>query len=123
MLKNQRKIKYPKIESILLRKIREIYQDKLDIELDNISYKLFDRTLVITIEGIITSPEKLLQQNDRRDLARQVRKSIDGIIQPQIQKIIEEVLEVKVIDFLSDTTIDNNLTGAIAIFEFKPQDF
>lgn len=43
------------------------------------------------------------------------------MIHPQIQTIIEEVLNVKVVDFLSDTTIDNNITGAIAIFEFKPK--
>ncbi|NJK58582.1 MAG: DUF2294 family protein [Pleurocapsa sp. SU_5_0] len=39
-----------------------------------------------------------------------------------MQDIIEEVLDVKIIDFLSDTTIKSNLTGAIAIFEPKPKD-
>lgn len=113
-------IKFQKIESILLEKIKDVYQEELEHNLDNISYKLFDRTLVITLEGIVTSPEKLLKNNDRVDLAKQVRKAVDGVIHPQIQNIIEEVLDVKVIDFLSDTTIDNDITGAIAIFEFKP---
>ena len=89
--------------------------------MDNISYKLFDHTLVITLEGIITSPEKLLKENDRLDLAKQIRKAVDGVIHPQIKNIIEEALDVKIIDFLSDTTIDNDVTGAIAIFEFKPK--
>lgn len=40
---------------------------------------------------------------------------------PQIKNIIEEVLNVNVVDFLSDTTIDNKVIGAIAIFEFKPK--
>ena len=121
MSMNHKKIKYQKIESILLQKIRCIYHDKLNCELDNISYKLFDRTLVITIEGIITPPEKLLQKNDCPDLVEQVRKAVDAMIHPRIQNLIEEVLEVKVIDYLSSTTIDNDITGAIAVFEFKPK--
>jgi len=110
-----------KIESLLSQKIKDIYQDQLEHELDNISYKLFEHTLVITLEGTITTPEKVLKDNDRHYLAKQVRTTIDSVIHPQIQNIIEEVLDVKVVDFLSDTTIDHNLTGAIAVFEFKPK--
>ncbi len=118
---NHKVIKFKQIESLLSQKIKDIYQDRLEHTLDNITYKLFDRTLVITLEGTITSPEKLLKDNDRLDLAKQVREAIDRIIHPQIQSMIEEVLDVKVVDYLSDTTIDNDLTGAIAIFEFKPK--
>ena len=89
-------------------------------QLDNISYKLFNRTLIVMLEGTITSPEKLLKDNNLLFLAKQVREAIDSVIYPQIKEIIEEVMNVKVIDFLIDTTIDNNLTGAIAILEFKP---
>lgn len=115
-------IKFNQIKSLLSQRIEDIYQQQLDHKIDTISYKLFDNTLVIILEGIITSPEKLLQDNDYLCLAKQVRKAVDHVIHPQIQSIIEEVLDVKVIDFLSDTTINNNLTGAIAIFEFKPKE-
>lgn len=116
---NDKIIKTKKIESIISQKIKDIYQVELEHKLENISYKLFDHTLVITLEGIVTSPEKLLKNNDRLDLAKQVRKTVDSVIHPQIQSIIEEVLNVKVIDFLSDTTLENDMAGAIAIFEFK----
>lgn len=119
---NDKVIKFKQIESLLSRKIKNIYRDRLEHKLDSVSYRLFDRTLVITLEGIITSPEKLLKDNDHLDLARRVREEIDATIHPQIQDIIEEVLDVKVVDYLSDTTIDNDITGAIAIFEFKPKD-
>ncbi len=118
---NKKGIKIRKIETLLSQKIKDVYQDKLEHQLDNISYRLFERTLIIMMEGTITSPEKLLKSSARLDLAKQVRESIDSVIHPQIKDIIEEVLNVKVIDFLSDTTIDNDLTGAIAIFEFKPR--
>jgi uncharacterized protein YbcI len=119
---NTKTIKIKKIEPLLSQKIKNIYQEQLEHQLKNISYKLFDKTLIITLEGSITSPEKLLKNHDRLDLAKQVREAIDSVIHPQIQKIIEELLNVKVIDFLSDTTIDNDMTGAIAIFEFNSND-
>lgn len=119
---NKKGIRIKQIESLLSRKIRNVYRERLEHKLNNISYKLFDRTLVIILEGTTTSPEQLLKENDRLDLAKQVREAIDRLIHPQIQDIIEEVLDVKVVDYLSDTTIDNDMTGAIAIFEFKPKD-
>ena len=118
---NQTLTKTKQIENLLSQKIRNIYKYQLEHQLDDISLKIFDRTLIVILEGTITSPEKLLTKNDRLDLAKKVRKTIDLFIRPQIKNIIEEVLEVKVIDFLSDTTIENNCTGAIAILEFKPK--
>lgn len=115
-------LKINQIKSILSQKIEDIYQQQLEHKIDTISYKLFDNILVIILEGIITTPEKLLKDHDHLHLAKQVRKAVDNIIHPQIQDIIEEVLDVKIIDFLSDTTIKSNLTGAIAIFEPKPKD-
>lgn len=114
--------KIKKIESLLSQKIKNVYQERLDHRLDNISYKLSNRTLIVTLEGSITFPEKLLQENDRLYLAKQVRKAIDRILHPQIRNIIEEELDVKIVDFLSDSTVENNLTAAIAIFDFKPTD-
>ena len=116
---NNKVIRIKQIESLLFRKIKNVYRERLEHKLYNVSYKLFDRTLVIILEGTITSPEKLLKNNDHLDLAKQLREAIDRVIHPQIQDIIEEVLDVKVVDYLSDTTIDNDMTGAIAIFEFK----
>ena len=81
-----------------------------------------DCTLIIMLEGTITLPEKLLKNNDRHCLAEEVRKLIDSIIHPQIQSSIEDILNVRVVDFLSDTTIEQNMTGAIAIFEFESKD-
>lgn len=118
MSKNIAKIE--NIDFLLSNKIRDIYQKQLNHQLNNISYKLFDRTLIIILEGTITTPEKILKNNDNLKLAQEVREKIDNLIQPQIKNIIEESLNVEVIDFLSDSTIDLDLTGAIAIFE-KPK--
>ncbi|MBE9167204.1 DUF2294 domain-containing protein [Pleurocapsales cyanobacterium LEGE 06147] len=109
------------LEKILSPKIKSIYKKQLEHQLSNISYRLFERTLVVILEGTVTPPEQLLKQSNCQQLAEQVRRAIDRIIQPQIKTTIEEAMNVKVIDFLSDTTIDTNRTAAIAIFEFHPK--
>lgn len=113
------KNKFNQVKYLLSEKIKNIYQEQLEHDLDNVSYKLFDHTLIVILEGAITSPEKLLKDNDHVFLAKQVRAAIDDAIHPQIKSIIEEVMDVEVTDFMSDTTIENNITGAIAILEFK----
>lgn len=110
-----------KINLLLSQKIKDIYQKKLGHKLDNVYYRLFDNTLIIMLDGTITSPEKLLKNNAHLDLAKEVRQVIDSVIQPQIQNTVEEILDVKVIDFLTDTTIDNDITGGISIFESSPR--
>ena len=117
---NKKNIRLKNIEHLLSQRIKNIYQEQLEHNLDNISFQLFDRTLIITLEGIVTSPEKLLKESNSYSLAKKVREAIDNVIHPQIKDVIEEVLDVKVIDFLSDTTIEHDFTGAIAIFEIKP---
>ncbi|MEL6438205.1 MAG: Na-translocating system protein MpsC family protein [Cyanobacteria bacterium J06621_8] len=109
------------LESTLSLKIRNVYQKQLEHQIQHISYKLFDRTLMITLEGIITSPEKLLKENERFDLMQQMRTVLDDVVHLQIQTVIEETLNVKIVDYLSDTKIDNDISGAIAILEFKPK--
>lgn len=116
---NRKAIIIKRIESLLSKKIKGIYQNQLNHKLNNISYDLSDRTLIITLEGIVTSPEKLLKDNNHAYLAEQVREAIDSVIHPQIQSTIEEVLDVKVADFLSSSTLEHDLTGAIAIFDFE----
>jgi uncharacterized protein YbcI len=112
-----------KLESVLSKKIKDIYEARLKHQVTDISYKLFDKTLIILIEGTVTPVEQLLNQSDRRELAKQVRNVIDNIVHTEIKILIEEVINVKIVDFLSDTTINSNRTGAIAIFEFKPESF
>lgn len=108
-----------KLESVLSKRINEIYKAHLKQPLNSISYQLFDKTLVIVIEGSVTQVEQILNENERQQLAKQVRNAIDDIVNPQIKNTIEEIMDVNVIDFLSDTTTNSNHSAAIAIFELK----
>ncbi len=115
-------IKYQHLENLLSERIQNLYYEQLKHEIDEITYHLFDNTLIITIEGALTPPEQFLNANEHKKLAEQVREVIDRLIQPQIESSIEEVMNVEVVDFLCDTTIDTSRTGAIAILGLKPKD-
>ncbi|NJL84438.1 MAG: DUF2294 domain-containing protein [Chloroflexaceae bacterium] len=108
------------ITSHLSTRIRELYEHELDHQVSAINYHLFDQTLILILEGTVTPPEQLLTRISQKDLARQVRDVLDRLVQPQIRTLIEEVMNVEVVDFLSDTAIESGRTGAIAIFEFRP---
>lgn len=107
------------LTTILSNKITQLYEGKLEHQLKEITYHLFDNKLMIIMEGTVTSPEKLLNCSQQQELAQEVRTVLDNVIQPQIKQLIEEVINVSVIDFLSDTTLATDRTGAIAIFELK----
>jgi uncharacterized protein YbcI len=117
----KRSLVLKKLESVLSKKIKDLYQTRLNHQITNIDYHLFDRTAIVMMEGIITPVEQLLNEADRQELAKQVRNVIDDVIYGEIKKFIEEAIDVTVVDFLSDTTIDSDRAGAIAIFEIKPQ--
>ena len=116
-------IKSKKLETILSERIQNLYQKQLQHKIEEITYHFFDNTLIIMMEGTLTQAEQLLNENQHQQLAKQVRKVIDKLIQPKIITSIEEVMDVKVVDFLCDTTIDTSRTGAIAILGFKPKNY
>ncbi|MEB3279195.1 MAG: DUF2294 domain-containing protein [Lyngbya sp.] len=105
-------------EQLICERIQKVYVQQLDQELNRISCRIFEGVMVLILEGVITPPEKLLNQNHHFRLVNRVRSVLDRIIQPKIKDLIEQTLSVTVIDFLCDTTIDTSRTGAIVIFEF-----
>jgi uncharacterized protein YbcI len=108
-----------KLENLLSNQIKSLYQKELKHELKKINYELFNDKLIIIMEGTLTRPELVLNETNRKELAKKVRNLFDKILQPQIKNSVEQVLNVTVTDFLSDTNIETSRTGAIAIFELE----
>jgi uncharacterized protein YbcI len=67
----------------------------------------------------VTRPEQILAEADE-PLAQQVRKDLDAAIRPQLQELIQDVLNVDVLDILSDTTLETGRMGIIVILAKKP---
>ena len=104
------------IERTLSQQIQKIYREHLDHTTDKVSCQLFKDKLVVIIEGALTQPEQLLlkKKNDK-ELVEQVRSDLDEAIRPRMISLVEEVLNRKVSDLISDTTLDTGRSGVIVI--------
>lgn len=109
------------LERVVSQRLQALYRETLGHQPGNIICQLFDQTLALVIENSITPPEKLLANNGHLDLAEQVHSDLYKTIKPQIKQLLEDILQVSVIDLLSDATLETGRTGAIAILSATPQ--
>jgi uncharacterized protein YbcI len=109
------------LERLLSQKLQALYREQLGHQPGKVTCQLFDEKLAIIVEDSITSPEQVLASNGQTELAEQVRTDLDKAIQPQIKDLIEEILNVSVLDLLSDATLETGRTGIIAILEVMPE--
>lgn len=109
------------LERLLSQRLQSLYRTQLGHQPGKVTCQLFDEKLAIIIENSITPPEQLLANTGKAELAEQVRSDLDEAIQPQIRAAIEEVLNVTVLDLLSDATLETGRTGIIAVLEVTPE--
>ncbi|NJS16741.1 MAG: DUF2294 family protein, partial [Nostocaceae cyanobacterium CSU_2_110] len=81
--------------------------------------RFLDDKLTIIIEDAVTKPEQLLMAAGHQDVVKKARGRIEEILQPQLQKIIEEVTNSQVKDILFATHLDTNYVSIIALFADK----
>lgn len=109
------------MERMLCQRIQALYRNSLGHQPGKVTCQLFEAKLAIVIEDSITPPEQLLAEQGQRELAEQVRSGLDDVIQPQIKELIEEVLNVSVLDLLTDATLETGRSGIIAILTEAPE--
>ena len=78
-----------------------------------------DEKLAIVLENSVTRPKQILAEADE-PLTQQVRKDLDAAIRPQLQELVQEVLNVDVLDILSATTLETGRMGIIIILAKNP---
>ena len=109
------------LERKLSQEIQAFYRRYLGHQPSKVTCQLFDSKLAVVIEDSITSAEKILLEEGKNDLAEEVRSNIDDAIQPELKKLIEKIIQVSVLDTLSDATLDTKRTGIIAVLEDTPK--
>jgi uncharacterized protein YbcI len=109
------------LERTLSQRIQAFYRDLLGHQPSKVTCQLFDQKLAIIIEDSITTAEELLVTKGNEQLAEQVRSSLDDAIKPQLKTLIKEILEVDVVDLLSDATLKTGRTGIIVVLTDSPQ--
>jgi uncharacterized protein YbcI len=108
------------IQRTLAQRIQALYRDQLGHQPSKVTCQLSDSNLTIILENSITQPEQLLAQTGRQELAEQVRSDLDEAIQPQLKTLIENILNVQVVELLSDATLETGRTGIIALLTDTP---
>lgn len=120
MTKNPAQPTVGQLERELAQRIHALYRSQLNHQPTKVTCQLFDNKLTVVIENAITQPEKLLSDNGSRALVDQVRVRLNEIIQPQMQQLVEDTLQVSVVDVLSDMTINTGRGGLIVILDQVP---
>jgi uncharacterized protein YbcI len=108
------------VERSLSQRIQALYRKQLGHRTGKVTCQLFDAKVAIVIEDSITQPEQLLAQEGKEELVEQFRGDLDQAIQPKLKNTIEEILQVQVLDLLSDATLETGRTGIIAVLDKAP---
>ncbi len=109
------------LERTLSQSIQALYRQELGHQPSKVTCQLFEDKLAIILEESITPAEEILLQEGQDKLAEQVRSSLDDALNFKLKNLIEEVIEVEIVDLLSDSTLETGRTGIIALFNKTPE--
>lgn len=109
------------LEREISQKIQALYKKALGHQTGRVTCQLFDRKIAVILEDSITQPVQLLVQEGQLELAEKVRTDLNAAIQPQIKNLVAQILNVSVLDVLSDTTLETGRTGLILVLAHTPE--
>mgnify|MGYP002777182077 CR=1 FL=1 len=108
------------LERTLSQKIQALYRTQLGHRLGEVDCQIFDQKIAIVLENSLTQPEQLLAHQGNQELVLELHSNLDEAMRPQLTQLIEEVVGVSVVDFMSDATLETERTGMIAILSTHP---
>lgn len=108
------------IEREVSQKMQSLYKKHLGHQPSKVTCQLFDSKLAIVLEDSVTQPEKLLAEKGQTDLAQRVHDNLNDAMQSQIRSLVGSILDVEVIDIMSDATLETGRTGVIVILSNTP---
>lgn len=109
------------LERSLSQRIQHLYHENIGHRPDKVTCDIVDNRIHIIMENAVTQAEQLLNNTGKEDLTEQVRLELEQAIKPLLTELIEELVEVEVVDLLSDTTLETGRSGIIAVLSEKPE--
>lgn len=109
------------LERQLSQTIQSLYREKFGHLPSKVVCHLFSDKLAIIIEDAITAIEKLLIENSRLDLAENMRSAVNRDFSVQVKQTINEILKVEIIDIISESCLNSDYLGMIAILNNAPE--
>jgi uncharacterized protein YbcI len=108
------------LERKLAQRIQALYRTHLEHRLTEVSCQVFDNKVAIILENSVARPVQLLAAQGKQELAEQMRSNLNEVLEPQLKALVEEVVGVEVIDWLSDAKLESGRSGTIAILASQP---
>lgn len=109
------------LERNLSQRIQALYRSYLESQPAEVACQIFDNKIAIVLQNFTTRPVQLLAEQGKRELAQQVRFTLNKALEPQLKALIEEEVGIAVIDWLSDAKLESGHIGTIAILADTPQ--
>jgi uncharacterized protein YbcI len=103
------------LERTLSQQLQKLYRDNLGHATGKVSCRLFEDKLTIVVEDSLTQPEQLLLQETDAQRVEQLRSDLDEAVRPKLISLIEDILDCKVLDLMSDTTLETGRTGFVIV--------
>lgn len=112
-------VDWAEIESQLSLKLQDLYVQSLGQKPTNLICQLSEHSISVVIEAALTKAELLLNASGDSSLAQKVGASIDNILRPQFEQLIEETVQRKILTLVTTTRLETKRRTITAIFEEK----
>ena len=109
------------LERELSQQIQALYRNNLGHRLGEVDCQIFDGKIAIVLENAITPAEQLLVSDGKQELVEEIHSSLTEALYSRLKALIEQIVGVSVLDLLSDTTLETERTGMIAVLAAQPQ--
>ncbi|MGD1918490.1 MAG: Na-translocating system protein MpsC family protein [Pleurocapsa sp.] len=108
------------MERNLSQSVQAFYRSQLGCSTEKVSCHIINEQVAIAIKNPITPLESLLNSSIDSQFVQDLRDRIDTIIKQDLVSTIEKILGVEVMAMTINTTVNNNLTGIVALLSQKP---
>lgn len=108
------------LERTLGQRLQALYRDRIGQRPERVTCQFFDEKVAIVLEQIVTPLERFFLESNHQNFAQQIRSEIESTLKAEIIELIEEIAETTVICLLTDTKLDCNCSGIIAVLQKIP---
>ena len=112
---------YKQLEKDLSLKIKALYNLEINFAPRKVACKLFSKYLAIVMDGALSPLEKSLLDRGKHETIARLREETFLVFRPKLSELIEEIVGVKIIEILSDTTFTSNKTGTLVVLSELPK--
>ncbi|MEM6500786.1 MAG: DUF2294 domain-containing protein [Cyanobacteria bacterium P01_C01_bin.89] len=108
------------LEREISQRVNALYRSELSHQPGKITCQLFENKAVIVIEKSISRPEQLLKEHAKDDVAEDAHAGIKAFFREKVRESIEDLLQVKVLDTLFDSSLESHLSSVVVVLEKPP---